>query len=116
MKKPGEYGYYRSVPNKVKEHSRYLFTKAVRRGDETREGKCAECGKAGPVGVIVAHHDDYAKPMKVRYLCRKCHKRHHNSLGDSRVPRLLMIRNGKMCKCIVRGDYQELERANVTAD
>lgn len=34
---------------------------------------CEVCGAAR----VVAHHDDYSKPLAVRWLCRPHHLRHH---------------------------------------
>jgi ribosomal protein S27AE len=34
---------------------------------------CERCG----AGKVDAHHDDYAKPLQVRWLCRACHRAHH---------------------------------------
>lgn len=35
------------------------------------------CEKCGCTCFPDAHHDDYSRPMDVRWLCRSCHKRHH---------------------------------------
>jgi hypothetical protein len=40
----------------------------------TRPDHCSVCGKdCKPEG----HHDDYSKPLDVRWLCRACHFAHH---------------------------------------
>lgn len=39
---------------------------------------CSQCG----VAEAEAHHDDYTKPLEVRWLCRRCHRRHHASLAS----------------------------------
>lgn len=46
---------------------------AKRDGTLLRPDGCEECGGAGPV----AHHDDYTKPLDVRWLCQSCHKVWH---------------------------------------
>ena len=43
-----------------------------------RRGPCEACGAT--VGVD-AHHDDYAKPLDVRWLCRPHHIAHHREQG-----------------------------------
>lgn len=48
--------------------------KALKSGELT-QGACEGCdSKAG----TDAHHDDYSKPLKVRWLCRPCHQRLHS--------------------------------------
>lgn len=53
--------------------SRRLAQKAIRAGKLTRSA----CEFAGPEcsGEIQAHHDDYAKPLEVRWACRRHHAR-----------------------------------------
>jgi len=45
---------------------------AIARGKLTRQ-PCEACG-ATPVE---AHHDDYSRPLDVRWLCTPCHRAHH---------------------------------------
>ncbi len=45
---------------------------AIRRGLIQRE-PCEVCGAEGADG----HHDDYDKPMQVRWLCRRHHRLFH---------------------------------------
>ena len=47
---------------------------AVEAGGLKRPDRCSECGQKK---FVVAHHDDYSKPLVVRWLCIKCHKLHH---------------------------------------
>lgn len=49
----------------------YKVQKAIRDGNLTQE-LCEVCGKEG-----TAHHDDYAKPLEVRWLCHRHHLMHH---------------------------------------
>jgi len=51
-----------------------LLRNAMRRGEVKRPSKCQRCGKAGKVD---AHHSDYNKATKVRWLCRLCHETVH---------------------------------------
>lgn len=54
---------------------------AIRRGDVTVSNTCSECGatkacRNGQRGVV-AHHDNYNKPLDIRWLCVKCHTEWH---------------------------------------
>lgn len=51
-----------------------LVNMRIRRGRMIRPDHCGQCGK---VGCVDAHHDDYAKPDQVRWLCRSCHMKTH---------------------------------------
>lgn len=47
--------------------------------DAIRIGKVVKplIGECGHVGRLVGHHDDYSKPLSVRWLCQKCHSNIH---------------------------------------
>jgi ribosomal protein S27AE len=53
-----------------KAHS--AVARAIRSGSLVRQ-PCESCGHT----TSVAHHDDYDKPLAVRWLCQACHKHHH---------------------------------------
>jgi len=60
--------YYYADPVRAEAHRR--VNNALRTGDLTRPDNCSRCGVAC---VTRGHHDDYSKPLEVRWLCRKCH-------------------------------------------
>ena len=49
-----------------------MVSNAVRDGRLKRE-PCEDCGATERVQ---AHHDDYSKPLSVRWLCFRCHREH----------------------------------------
>jgi hypothetical protein len=54
------------------------MTQAIRRGTLTR-GPCETCGSEKVEG----HHDDYLKPLDVRWLCKKHHMDAHGGRLDN---------------------------------
>lgn len=60
-------------PDKYKSHS--LVTNAIRDG-RLKKMPCEICGSTESE----AHHDDYSKPLDVRWLCFKHHRKHHGQL------------------------------------
>lgn len=48
------------------------INRAIKKGTIKKES-CEKCGKLK----TQAHHDDYRKPLKVRWLCAKHHNEHH---------------------------------------
>lgn len=64
-------------PKKCAAHSK--LHRAVRSGALTKPSECSECGTAGKV---VGHHDDYDKPLEVRWLCQGCHIQWHKQNGE----------------------------------
>lgn len=49
-------------------------------GRMVKPDTCSECGRGG---LIDGHHDDYAKPLEVRWLCRWCHREWHRLHGEA---------------------------------
>ena len=64
-------------PEKYK--ARAAVSDAVKAGRLTRPQECSSCTvSCKPDG----HHDDYGKPLDVRWLCTTCHVAHHNKLNE----------------------------------
>lgn len=63
-------------PEKYK--ARYMLRNAVRLG-KVIKGCCEVCGSP----IVESHHDDYSKPLEVRWLCRL----HHRELEGRWIPK-----------------------------
>ena len=59
---------HKAYPEKTAAHN--AVTRAIRKGSLARPGQCSNCGVECKPN---AHHDDYSKPLDVRWLCRRCH-------------------------------------------
>jgi hypothetical protein len=46
---------------------------AVRTGRLKKPEHCEVCGEKIPKGKLQGHHEDYSKPLEVRWVCTKCH-------------------------------------------
>lgn len=49
----------------------------ARRDGAIKAMPCEKCGNPE----ALAHHEDYAKPLEITWLCRSCHSRRHKELG-----------------------------------
>lgn len=58
--------------NPEKYHAHNLVASAVKRGILIKPNACELCGKAGN---IHGHHEDYAKPLDVVWVCALCHRK-----------------------------------------
>ena len=68
----------RRIKNPDKYKARNAVQSALRRGSLTRPDFCSECGL---ICKPDAHHDDYYKPLEIKWLCRKCHAAIHKEVG-----------------------------------
>jgi hypothetical protein len=64
--------------NSVKTKAVAQVNSAIAAGKLTRK-PCEKCGAEKAEG----HHDDYAKPLEVRWLCRTHHRRWHKKHGEA---------------------------------
>lgn len=65
--------------NPVKRGARIIVGNALRDGRITRPSNCQDCGERTR---LHGHHDDYARPMDVRWLCAACHHEWHAKHGQ----------------------------------
>lgn len=57
---------------RLKRRARRAARKAIATGELVRQ-PCEVCGHS----IVEAHHDDYAKPLAIRWLCPRHHRLHH---------------------------------------
>lgn len=67
----------------VKAAARRAIKEALTSGGMKRPDKCERCGNSARrrdgVSAVQAHHDDYTKPLDVRWLCPPCHSAVHDA-------------------------------------
>lgn len=66
----GKLAYIKRNPEKRSAH--IMVSNAIRDGKLTRQS-CEVCGDKS----THAHHDDYSRPLEVRWLCPQCHSDEH---------------------------------------
>lgn len=64
----------------IKQAAHILIRNRLRNGKITK----APCEVCGAADFIHAHHDDYAKPLDIRWLCPAHHKQWHNENGEGK--------------------------------
>ncbi len=64
----------------AKKVAQLALQRAIERGLIVRPERCEDCNGTNRVE---GHHNDYAKPLEVRWLCRICHKAWHRKHGEA---------------------------------
>jgi len=68
--------YYLKVKDNIEYRARVKVSSAVKRGKLVK-GRCEICN----LNNVQAHHDDYTKPLEIRWFCKQHHSEcHRNSL------------------------------------
>ena len=57
--------------------------RAIKKGDLVKK-PCDSCGST----LSLAHHDNYEKPLDVRWMCQSCHKKLHEKEKLWKMPRV----------------------------
>ena len=78
----GEENHFHRGGLTVKARANDILEHAIEKGLVVRRVHCETCGSAGKPykdgrSSIQAHHDDYNKPLAVRWLCQPCHHEWH---------------------------------------
>jgi uncharacterized protein with PIN domain len=114
-----------------KEHARNLLNAAVRRGRIIKPSECSQCGKAFSRFHIQAHHEDYALPYKVFWVCATCHaklddqsskgwrrSKTHCVRGHRYTPDNVYLEHGKwrVCRVCLRVKWRERQKSRREGD
>lgn len=83
MRKVAEDNHFTRGGSLMDKRAQHIVEKAVKKGILVRPESCSACGESkrfsdGRSG-IQAHHDDYNKPLDVRWLCQPCHHEWHKT-------------------------------------
>ncbi len=85
--------------------------RAIRNGALVRSASCSECGiECKPE----AAHEDYSKPLDIRWLCRLCHRREDSAKpkgGTTTAPRPVRIIKTQAEKNANRAAWARADRA-----
>lgn len=73
------------IRHREKSRAHSAVARALKKGELIRPLECEGCGPAY-VGKLEAHHDDYSKPLDIKWLCDKCHKARHVELRLEATP------------------------------
>ena len=68
------------------QNARWQVYTAIHKG-ELAQQPCEQCGDE----CTYAHHEDYDKPLEVRWLCPSCHRMRHNKLNGEAKPLIINI-------------------------
>ena len=71
--------------NPIKRAAQIMVGNAVRDGRLYKNKSCESCGQSPKR--LHGHHDDYAYPLQVRWLCQKCHSAWHKLNGEGKNAR-----------------------------
>jgi len=62
-------------PDKIS--ARNTVNNALYRGEIAKPDSCEDCGRLTESRRLHAHHDDYSKPLEVKWKCLRCHWDEH---------------------------------------
>lgn len=77
-----EYSRKRYLKFRDKHIARSKVARAVKNGIIIKPDTCENCGDKEP---LQGHHEDYTKPLEVRWLCRICHLDLHGGIVDKTI-------------------------------
>lgn len=63
--------WYTKNPEKKRAHA--ILARAIKAGKIRKPRICEDCGRFRKR--IEGHHEDYSKPLSVRWLCKRCHSK-----------------------------------------
>ena len=69
--------YWHNSPVQATAHE--AVKRAIRIGELIRPTKCTACPRESVR--IIAHHNDYSKPLEVEWWCEMCHRKYHNCVN-----------------------------------
>lgn len=72
-----EYQNTRRSKDKLQSTARRAVQRAVKSGKLTKPRACPVCKRRLPAKLIHGHHEDYNRPLDVRWMCQRCHAAEH---------------------------------------